>query len=222
MKKALLLITFSLMILASACKLDAPVYPTSNNGPNNSGSDSFQPVTAGTYWRFNGDVGGVPLTQTITMTGATEMVAGKLFYVGTNVMGGVSAANNYYHGGGNYILRGTSLGGGITLDFVYLIDDMTVGRTWTARLTADGTVNTVPAQFVGKLVEANITRTISGKSFTDVVHTQGQLQYNLTGTMETFQTYDFYIARGVGLIQIESSTNTGIKTVNSIAEYSIK
>lgn len=195
MKKTLSLLFIALIVGMVGCKLDPPVFP--DGTPR---SDSYQPVTKGTYWKYNADVAGVPLTQTTTMTGATETINGKLYYTANTVTGPQSENSYYYHGGGKYTFRGTSLMNGITLEFVYLVDNITVGQKWTAPVTDDGTVNTFPAQLVGEIMEVGITKVVSGKTFTNVVHTKLQLQYNISGAMETWVTYEFYTAKGVGLI----------------------
>jgi hypothetical protein len=217
MKKTLSLLLIALIVCFVGCKLDPPVFP--DGTPK---SDSYQPVTKGSYWKYNADVAGVPLTQTTTMTGATETINGKLYYTANTVTGPQSDNTYYYHGDGKYTFRGTSLMNGITLEFVYLVDNIIVGQKWTAPVTDDGTVNTFPAQLVGEIMEVGITKVVSGKTFTNVVHTKLQLQYNTTGVMETWQTYEFYTAKGVGLIQLDSSSPFGFSSSTTISSYSIK
>lgn len=216
MKKTVSLFVIALTICIVGCKPDKPVFPDS--APT---SDSYQPVTKGTYWKFNGVISGITLTQTTTMTGATETINGKLYYTANTVAGTQSENSYYYHGGGKYTFRSTSMVNGITLEFVYLIDDMTVGKKWTAPVSDNGTVNSFPAQLVGEIMESGISKVVGGKTFTNVVHTKLLLQYNITGAMETWTTYDFYVAKGVGWIQLDSST-FGLETSTTISSYSIK
>lgn len=217
MKKTLSLLFIASLTCLIGCKLDPPIFP--DGTPK---SDSYQPVTKGTYWKYNADMSGVPLTQTITMTGATQTINGKLYYAANAVTGSMSESAYYHHGSGKYAFRSTSMMNGITLEFVYLIDNMTVGQKWTAPVSDDGTVNTFPAQLVGEIMEVGISKVVAGKTFTNVVHTKLLLQYNTTGAMETWVTYDFYTAKGVGLIQMDSSSPFGFSSSSTISSYSIK
>lgn len=217
MKKTLSLLVIALVISVTGCKLDAPVFPEGT--PK---SDSYQPVSKGSYWKYNADVAGIPITQTTTMTGATQTINGKLYYTANTTTGTQSENTYYYHGEGKYTFRSTTLINGITLEFTYLTDNMTVGQKWTVPVTDDGTVNSFPAQLVGEVMESGISKVVSGKTFTDVVHTKLLLQYNITGAMETWQTYDFYTAKGVGLIQLDSSTPFGFSSSTTISSYLIK
>jgi len=216
MKKTLSLFIIALIVGLVGCKPDAPIFP--DGTPK---SDSYQPVTKDSYWKYNEDVAGATITQTTTMTGATETINGKLYYIGNTVTGQLSANSYYYHGGGKYVLRSSTVGGGITLEYTYLVDNITVGEKWTALLTDNGSINGVPAQLVGEIMEVGISKVVSGKTFNNVVHTKMLFQYNFTGTMETVQTLDFYTARGVGLIQMDTS-GQGVVTSSVLSSYSIK
>nr|WP_294792792.1 hypothetical protein [uncultured Mucilaginibacter sp.] len=217
MKKTLSLLVIALVICATGCKLDTPVFPEGT--PK---SDSYQPVTKGSYWKYNAISSGLTLTQTTTMTGATQTINGKLYYTANTTTGTQSENSYYYHGNGKYTFRSTTLMNGITLEFTYLTDNMAVGQKWTAPVTDDGTVNSFPAQLVGEVMERGISKVVSGKTFTDVVHTKLLLQYNITGAMETWVTYEFYTAKGVGLIQLDSSSLFGFSSSTTISSYLIK
>lgn len=222
MKKTLSLFVVALLIWLVGCKLDPPVFP--NGTPK---SDSYQPVTKGTYWKYNGNISGVTLTQTTTMTGATETFSGRLYYVGSTVMGGQSENSYFYHGDGKYTMRSTTVASGITIEYTYLVDNMTVGQKWTAPVSDSGTINGVPGQIVGEIKEVNISRQIAGTTFNNVVHTQMLFQYNFTGTMETVQVLDFYIAKGIGLIEMNTAAAgitgpSGLISSTTLSGYSIK
>jgi hypothetical protein len=220
MKKLLLLSTLALALFTTGCKLRDPDF--SNSGDTK--SDSYQPVTKGSYWKFNDKIGGTTATQveTHTMTGGTETFNGKTYYT-INLTSAVlnNALNYYYHGNDSYSVRSTSAAAGATAEYVYLKDNYAIGKTWTAPFTDDGSLNGVPAQTIGQIVEKGITKIVSGKTFTDVIHTKLLIQYDLGNGFETIQTLDYYIAKGVGIIEADSE-GAGITSTSVLTDYSIK
>ncbi|WP_315816095.1 hypothetical protein [Paraflavitalea speifideaquila] len=69
--------------------------------------------------------------------------------------------------------------------------------------------------------------TVEGKSYKDVTHTQIELQYDIPGLgVLTFATYDYYIAKNIGIIKIDTEGDLtwggGIKTESNLIDYSIK
>lgn len=230
MKKLLLPFAATLVLFIAACKLDPPDFSnigTPTNGTSNTGnstgtskSANYQPVTKGSNWKFNSTVAGKTETQTHTMTGATATFNNKTYYTINVVSSGSGASTSYYyHGNDNYTTRTTA--GGVTVEYLYLKDNYAVGKTWTAPMTDNGSINTVPAQVTGKIVEMGVTKVVSGKTFTDVVHTQLLVQYDLGSGFETIQTLDYYIANGVGIIEGDSK-GSGITSSSIVSDYSIK
>ena len=238
MKKILLLLLVIPGLFITGCKLDAPDFSkiaksTGTGGGTNTGtdttttttntnSDSYQPVTKNTYWKYSGVIAGSTETETQTMTGDTAIFNNKTYYA-VNVTSTVAGNSTeyYYHGDDNYTMRSTS-NGGFTIEYLYLKDNYEIGKTWTSPITDDGTLNSVSAQIVGKIVEQGITKTISGKKFTGVVHTQLLVQYDLGSGFETVQTLDYYIAKGIGIVEADSSSPSGVLSTSAITDYSIK
>lgn len=231
MKKLLFPFAATLVLFIAGCKLDPPDFSrtntsktdtlkTGNSTTGTSKSDSYQPVTKDSYWKFNGTIAGKAETQTHTIPGTTAIFNGKTYYA-VNVISSNSGASTayYYHGNDNYTNRGTA--GGVTVEYLYLKDNYAVGKTWTAPMTDNGSINSVPAQVVGKIVEMGATKAVSGKTFTDVVHTQLLVQYDLGSGFETIQTLDYYIAKGIGIIEADSKAS-GITSSSIISDYSIK
>jgi len=235
MKKFLLFPIAALFLFASSCQLDAPVLPKKidTNGNSNTGNTTgtttnttgtYQPVTKDTYWKTVSTL--TPgITSTATMTGETQTINGKLYYVANNTFTGNSNTfkGYYYHGNDNYLLRSTTLIANLTVDFLYLKDNYAIGKTWTATVTDDGLVNGVPGQIIGKIVEQGITKTVGGKKFTDVIHTNLVLQYNMGNGFEDTEIFDFYMAKNVGIIQVDANIPiANITSSSTLTDYSVK
>jgi hypothetical protein len=105
-----------------------------------------------------------------------------------------------------------------------LNDTTALNHTWTTHISDSGYINGVPECIIGTVVEKGVTKTIGGKIFTDVINTTVELQYDigLGGGFETFTTYHFYVAKGVGLIEIDTGAfGSGIGK-ERIVDYSMK
>ena len=229
MKRNLLLAFSAFVILISACKKDAPDFtgydPTGViDQPGNQFNESYLPSSKGTYWKYQVTTGAKIDTNVITLTGEKTTMNGRTYL---NIVG---KANNmpeqpgyYYAGDHIYTLTATSAGG-YTLEFLYLNDTTKIGNTWIGKLTPTGTVNGVPARLTGKMIEKNITKVVLGKTFTNVTHTELNIEYDfLDGSgFKSYGKYDYYIAKGVGMIQIDSEVYGGITSSQKIFDYGIK
>lgn len=186
---------------------------------------AYQPFSANSYWKYRVVIGSKVDTTTTTMTANTATFNNKIYHTVTSastayagVQTGYMYADNH-----NYSIRATTLINGITVDIVYLNDAAT---TWTNKITDSGFINGVPAQIIGTLVDANISKTVSGKTYNNVIHTKVDLQYNLTGTgFSSVTVYDYYIAKGIGIIENDATINAfGYSTTSttSLIDYAIK
>ena len=101
-------------------------------------------------------------------------------------------------------------------------DSKAVGDTWTTTPTDNGTISGFPARTVNTIKEKGITKVVNGKTFTDVIHTQVDLQYNLGSGFTSTALYDFYLAKGVGMIETDTSVSGNIYEKETITDYSIK
>lgn len=148
------------------------------------------------------------------MTGETETIGGFLCYKYNYATDEGSRPGYYYHGNDIYLSISNSPPSVYDLD-PYLKDNFQIGKTWETPLYGNNIS-------VGRIVEKDIKRTVNGKSFTDVIHTQLLSQYPEAGvTFKTFQTTDYYIAKGVGLIEVNNTTPDGPE-ITLLKEYSIK
>lgn len=154
--------------------------------------------------------------MTITMTGETLTSNALLFYKATAIKETHDYGNYFYHDNGDYLMMGALTG--VIEQSRYFKDDLQVGQTWENT----GVTYGYPIKIVGKIIEKGINRTVSGKQYTNVVHSQLNITQSVSGgPYVDFQTSDFYIAKGIGLIEIRNVSTRG-SDYSELTEYSIK
>jgi len=213
MKNTLSLIV-GLALVISSCQKSATNPPATEEN-----QDVYQPVTKGSYWKYNQGNStnvGVTTTMTITMTGETLTSNALLFYKATAIKETHDYGNYFYHDNGDYLMMGALTG--VIEQSRYFKDDLQVGQTWENT----GVTYGYPIKIVGKIIEKGINRTVSGKQYTNVVHSQLNITQSVSGgPYVDFQTSDFYIAKGIGLIEIRNVSTRG-SDYSELTEYSIK
>lgn len=219
MKKYLLvLFCTTLLFTANSCKKESDAAEEETV----KGSDSYQPATAGSYWKYSGTAAGVAETSTFTVTGKTKVFNNKTYVEVTQASQNFGNQTGYFYiGDGSYAQRASTYINGITVELQYLKTNLEVGSTWTANITDNGQLNGIPARIIGKVLEKDAKRTVNGKSFANVIHTSLDLQYNISG-FSTVMTYEFYVAKGVGIIEIKSTSGGTVMSSSKITEYKIK
>ena len=70
-------------------------------------------------------------------------------------------------------------------------------------------------------------RSTAYENICNVIHTQVELQYDMPDFgLLTFATYDYYIARNIGIVRVETTGDPiltgGQHTLTDLIEYSIK
>jgi hypothetical protein len=105
----------------------------------------------------------------------------------------------------------------------YLNDTTAVNGTWISKINNSGYINGIAGRFAGQIVEKNISKVVNGQTFVNVIHTKVYLQYDYgTGTgFVTTIAYDYFIAKGIGLIETDAS-GLGYSGTETILNYSIK
>jgi hypothetical protein len=136
--------------------------------------------------------------------------------------GGTNFTNYIYEGGHFYNFRGTVLGSAISLELQLCNDAEPAGYSWTSQVTDNGSVNGVPAQTVNKIISTNGNMTVNGKNYTNVIHTQVDLQYDFGAGFESATTYDFYLAKGIGLIEADTNFSGTLMESSTLTSYSVK
>lgn len=222
MKRRYLPLLLILALLLAKCKLDPP---DMSNIPDT--TEGYQPVTKGCSWTYHQTYStGVSIDEVIKMNGSHTVINGKTYYAATDKADSVIRTSYFYHGNGNYSLRSAVMGDGTVIEYLYYKDDTAEGQTWTAPVTDSGKLAGFPAQIVGKIVKQDTSMVVGSMTFKHVAHTQLQLQYD-TGYgvgFETYQLLDFYIAKGAGIIEIDTEAlqPTNFKSHEEIVSYKIE
>ena len=167
-------------------------------------STDYLPLTAGTFWTYMETVGSTIDTVTNKLTGTTSTINGKLYYNITSTSQKTGTTTGYFSAIDHVYTERTTVSGIGTVEFLYLKDNLAVGGTWTTSFSDSGTINGLPSQLLGKITEINISHTVQGKTYSSVIHTTLQIQYNYGTGFTTASTYEFYTAKGIGIIDIES------------------
>lgn len=225
MKRLFILVTV-VLALASCQKELSVDTPGSGNPPTGGGgtaADTYQPITKGSFWKYK-DSALTGQTTLMTATGNTKTIGGKNYHVITSETTGQPATEGYFYVAKPLYGIRSDVNNGIatTIEFIHLNDTASVGYTWTDNMPP---VNGLAARFIGTVAERNISKTVAGKNYTNVIHTQLNLEYELPILGWTnFAVYDYYTAKGVGIIRIETTLTFGasLRTVSDLIDYSIK
>ncbi|MFD2874662.1 hypothetical protein ACFS5N_19410 [Mucilaginibacter ximonensis] len=222
MKRFYLTLLLAAATFMVCCKMDTP----DMTGVTDT-TTGFQPLTKGSTWSYHQTFNSTdhPATnEVISMSGKRSVINGKTYYEATDKADTVISTTYFYQGNGSYSIRSAVLGSGITVEYLYLKDDVAVGQTWTAPISDDGKIQGFPAQIVGRVINRDTSMTISSMTFKHVAHTQLKLQYKITTAFETYQLIDFYIGKGVGIIEIDTDAGQplNLKSQQSVTSYKIE
>jgi hypothetical protein len=214
MRKGLLPVLFLAAVCFCGCKKEHAVTPA---------GDNYLPVTEGSTWKYNyASDGGSTDTLVLTMIGGTTQINGKTYYNALSTYKEGTSQGYFYTGNHIYATRSVAVGASVAMEFQLLNDTASVGYQWVSNPTDDGTLGGKPARTLNTIIEKNISRTINGTTFSNVSHTQVQLQYDLGSGFETTVTYDFYLAKGIGLIENDANTLDTFYETETLYNYTIK
>lgn len=220
-KKQALLI-FILGAIWSSCGLKEAIGPVSGT----SSSDSYQPTTSGSTWKYDNQIIGIGDEDvTIKITGATAIFNNKTYYAATSTTKSTGTSTGYFYTDGTiYNTRTMVAQIGSSVELQYLDISKSTGGTWTNKVNDSGYINGISGRFLGTMAEKGISKTIGGKTFTNVIHTTIELQYDygLGAGFETVITYQYYLAKGVGLIEIDSNVYGIDAGKETIVSYDVK
>jgi hypothetical protein len=192
-------------------------------GTTGNTANSYHPLTAGSYWKYKDSATSAITTMTATNHTVTKNNILYTIITATNTSQtdtilAASPKPNYY-----YNVSGASPNTGAPFDLVmnYLNDTASVGYQW--QYTA-GQGNGFTAYFHCSIVEKNITVNIGGHSYSNVIHTHMLLSYDIFGMPMDYVNYDYYIARGIGILRIRSNLSalgSSFETCSDITDYHI-
>jgi len=226
-----ILISGLLAVLFSSCDKEATVTPqvssttlpgTGTGGGTTPtppvGTTDYQPLTTGTTWRYQETQGTDVDTSTLTVTGRTRIINTKTYYVIEENSKDGKDSTYYYKNNHNYITNSEDFADGVGTETLYLNDNEAVGYTWTGTAASNPLAS---GTYSGKIVEKGISKTVLGKTYTDVIHTQVVLKLTLLGIANATINCDIYVAKGIGIIQFDTNDGTDTSS-NKIIDYTIK
>jgi hypothetical protein len=192
-------------------------------GDGTASAGNYFPVSSGSTWTYNEELAGKTGTTVQKMTGKTKTINGKNYFEATSAST-VKGNNTAYFYNANHVftILQTIPQENITIEVTLGDDSKAAGYTWTTKPTTDGLVRGYPAQMINTINETGISRTVNGKTFTDVIHTQSDLQYDLGFGFTSYSLYDFYLAKGVGMIESDTSVQGTVYDKETITSYTVK
>lgn len=220
--KYLLLVLF-IASISTGCQKTIAEFDSGTDTTKTGGDGSYLPLNEGTYWKYKDSAFPSEIT-TETVLNITKTINGKSYKAVKNESNGIADTGYFLRNGNDYYFyeyRNIS-GAIIDVEMLYLKDTATEGVEWT---TDAGTVNSFPARCIGKVVEKGISITVEGKNYTNVIHTSIQLQYNLIGSYQTFAVYNYFVAKGIGIVKISSLLEfdgVNFSVASNLFDYSIK
>ncbi|HZX58723.1 MAG TPA: hypothetical protein VFE54_08355 [Mucilaginibacter sp.] len=213
MKRGLFSVFAVIIFCCFACKKEANQNPAAGE---------YLPLTDGSTWKYKyASDGGSADTLTIKMTGGTTLINGKTYYNAASTYKQGTSLGYFYAGNHIYATRTVDEGLG-SIELQLLNDTASVGYQWLTVPTENGQLGGTPVQTINTIKEKNITRTLNGKTFNNVIHTQVQLQHNNGSGFATTVTYDFYLAKGIGLIENDSNTLDTLFETETLFDYTVK
>lgn len=201
----LFLIFLTSVLIFSACKKDG----SSKKTPS---TDVYANTAAGSSWSYHQtDLSGTkpPVDYTITSTSKDTTINSRKYHVYQYSYGG--SEYQAIDGHDYYQYDSIPITGGINIERLYLKDDASAGDTWKQdfSVTIPGFPLAVPLTVQNKMAEKGISRTVNGKSFSNVIHVNTTLSATGIPSSALSSAIDSYYAPGYGLIE-----NTSVIQLN--------
>lgn len=216
MKKYLVIISAAIVCCYVSCRKDP-----GNGAPPS--SNSYMPVTAGSTWTYFFNEQNTTDTLIVKMTGATSTQDGKIYYNATTTSKKFGGSTLYFYQANHvFITRNLNAYANATLELQLYNDTATVNHPWVYLPTDDGKVNGVPARAISTIEQKGETKLFAGKTFTDVVHVEVDIQYDLGSGYQTVLKYDYYLAKGIGILGYNLTALNQFVELEGILDYNVK
>jgi len=189
----------------------------------------YFPTTQGSWWTYddiqNSDTFKVTVngTQSITVSGNTQTYQKFIYSDATGPFYTEyyrkDAATGFYYQ--SFDTTGLGFGGaGITLnqakfDVLFLKNTLATGATWTTDISATYSGFPTTIRFAYTCVDANATKTVNGKTFTNVYKVQYKIQANVanSGWQDVAGPFTSYYAKGVGLLSADDDAGSPTQNI---------
>lgn len=186
--------------LLVACRRDAPIYPDEVS------KAGYQPLAKGSQWVYTDmNERGEESSSVITLNGNVKKINGQDWFEADYFIAGELQSEKLYFmvTGDRYTIKLFNARVGFSLDLQYLREHLDEGESW--ELAVDNPlISGVPAKIIGTVKEKDLSFSIAGQPFSHIIHTQVLLQQLNSGQFETWATYQFYVAPGIGIVKMKS------------------
>jgi hypothetical protein len=214
----LFLLVFATILSSCQKQVDNIDEPGEHHGT----SGTYQPVTANSYWIYRDSATGT--TTTTTMTSETKNINGVPYVMISSITDTETDTGYFGRVGADYYTYQVVLGGTTSGTFLlhYLNDTAAVGSSWEY---AAGQANGLDAYVKTTVLGRKLSVTVNGKTFNNVIHTQLELSYDVLGGLTHAGTFDYFIAKDIGIVRIQAVVNfLGISydSISDCIEYQIK
>lgn len=180
-------------------EVDGTLSPGNTTTPS---SNSYLPLSANTYWSYKDSATGTVVSNVVT--NKTKTINNIPFNIVLSTSGTRTDSGYYAVDGPDYYVLANNVspsGFPVNLLFHFLNDTASVGYSWEFNA---GHGNGFTAFVETTIMEKGITHTVSGKTYPDVIHTKLVLSYDVMGSVVPMGTYDYFIAKGVGVIRVRT------------------
>lgn len=229
MKKFKFLAGFILLFTAfnfTSCDneaLDGDIDPGTENGGNNGGENGggtstgdYWPMAINNQWVFVAN----SVTQDPMKITSTQQIGGNTHYkydtfFGTSVSGefdGEGTVTTRKSNGNYYVRQEVNIPAQegqpaivvSPMEFIVFKDNLAVNGTWTQNLTQTTTIQGLPpirtaVTFKGKILEKNVTMTVNGAEFTNVIKVE-----LIQTTQGVVNTNYYWFSKNVGPIKYQN------------------
>jgi hypothetical protein len=220
MRKYLLFILGVAGFCFAGCKKNVEVIPNNGAPP---AADSYMPVTAGTSWTYFIQTDNSLDTVTVKMNSSNVNLNGKTYYTANSLTKkGIANGIYFYEKNHVYATRNYNSYADAVLELQLYNDTASVNNSWVSLATDDGTVNNIPLRAISTIEEKGETKVYQGKTFTNVVHVEVDIQYDFGAGYETTQIYDYYLAKGIGILGYNLRALGAFVEAEGIIDYTIK
>lgn len=241
MKKLSLFILALTSFLFSSCGDNEPLddvlagqVSSGSSGNGGTSTGDYWPATVGNWWQYsqNGVTQDpVEVIGTDTFNSATYYELGSQSGNGNIFSGDTSMWLNKNGGFYNIKIGDISFsGGGISgtvtgYELIVLKDNIATGESWTGSFTQSYTYTGLPSttqttNYTGTILEKDVTVTVDGETYTNVIKSQVTMSVDFSGTTTTTST-EYWFALDIGPVKTISVAQ-GSTTESILTSYAIQ
>lgn len=197
-------------------------------------SASYLPETSGSAWTYRDSIYGQKGdtlahiyglnydTITYVMTSATTDFNSAIYYnANTSSQLSGNYTSYFFANWHKFAIQQPVMGfGNITIDL--MVDTASAGYSWTSIPTQTRLLNGYPVRLLNTILEKDITKTVKGKSYENVVHTGVNMQiYDKNRGWQSIAYYNIYIAKGIGMIERDANVYNNYDEFLQLLTYNI-